>query len=219
MSKRHLRFAVSSTGLLILACPKCTSQSALEVVQSPMGLPHGHVTICASALTLRLGLCSSLGLRAAAERGGWTPLLPPGGPPAVPSLPPAAPAARPTSLSCSARHRALSRGWEPDPGAVCVRVCVQGRERALWVTRASVGALCQGGCGCHPIPPPLATELLSEGPAPRRSCFYLFTVCASSGRFLPSGFCRFPRPAIPALCSGTPAPPASGEGRHRGSRG
>ncbi|KAK2490144.1 hypothetical protein MC885_007395 [Smutsia gigantea] len=70
-----------------------------------------------------------------------------------------------------------------------------------------------GGRGCRPTTPQLATELLSEGPAPRRSCFYLFTVCASSGRLLPSGPCRPPRPAIPALCSGTLAPPASGAGR------
>lgn len=38
-----------------------------------------------------------------------------------------------------------------------------------------------------PLPPnfpPLATELLSEGPAPRQSYFYLFTVRATSSLFL-----------------------------------
>lgn len=51
------------------------------------------------------------------------------------------------------------------------------------------GALCQGGAATPPPTPtlPIATKLLSEGPAPRRSYFYLFTVCAFSSCFPPSG--------------------------------
>lgn len=59
-------------------------------------------------------------------------------------------------------------------------------------------------CSTPTIPaPPLATELLSEGPAPRRSYFYLFTVCSSSSLFfLPARL----QPAVTAFCSRTAAP-------------
>ncbi|XP_036087476.1 LOW QUALITY PROTEIN: uncharacterized protein LOC118611365 [Rousettus aegyptiacus] len=88
---------------------------------------------------------------------------------------------------------------------VCVRVCAV-RVRAAWVTqsgselRVRVAGLL---CSTPTIPaPPLATELLSEGPAPRRSSFYLFTVCSSSSLFLPTRL----RPAATAFCSRTPVP-------------
>lgn len=90
---------------------------------------------------------------------------------------------------------------------LCVRVCVCAvRVRAAWVTqsgselRVRVAGLL---CSTPTIPaPPLATELLSEGPAPRRSSFYLFTVCSSSSLFLPTRL----RPAATAFCSRTPVP-------------
>lgn len=88
---------------------------------------------------------------------------------------------------------------------LCVRVCAV-RVRAASVTqsgselRVRVAGLL---CSTPTIPaPPLATELLSEGPAPRRSSFYLFTVCSSSSLFLPTRL----RPAATAFCSRTPVP-------------
>lgn len=123
----------------------------------------------------------------------------------MPPLPPAAPPARPASLTCSARHRALSWGGSRTLGP-CVRVCVP----TAWVTQVRVRVLCQGGVAAalpRPPPPhfpPLATELLSEGPAPRRSYFYLFTARASSSLSLPS--CPPPTSPVTAFCSGPPRP-------------
>lgn len=61
------------------------------------------------------------------------------------------------------------------------------------MTQVGVGVFHQGSTAAPPLTPtpPVATKLLSEGLAPRRSYFYLFTVCASSSRFLP---------ALPQLC-------------------
>lgn len=70
------------------------------------------------------------------------------------------------------------------------------------------------GAALPPLPPlnfpPLATELLSEGPAPRRSYFYLFTVRATSSLFLPS--CPPPTRPVTAFCSGPSRPRAQGRG-------
>lgn len=99
------------------------------------------------------------------------------------------------------------QGWEPDPGALCA--CVS-------VSADGMGDPGQGpsfASGCRPSPPnfpPLATELLSEGPAPRQSYFYLFTVRATSSLFLPS--CPPPTRPVTAFCSGPSRPRAQGRG-------
>lgn len=101
------------------------------------------------------------------------------------------------------------QGQEPDPGAACACVCVC---VCVSVSADGMGDPGQGPsfvsgwrggrASAPPTPPPLATELLSEGPAPRRSYFYLFTVCASSSLFLPS--CPPPTRPVTAFCSGCP---------------
>lgn len=126
-TERHLRLAGADTGPQIPRPNQSLSPS--QVAPAPRDPPRPVTLLCPPVLHLLTpgsGLCSSLGLRAAAERGGRTPLLPSGGPPALPPLPPAAPPARPPSLTCSARHGAL-RGWGSPAGprvraCVCVRV-------------------------------------------------------------------------------------------------
>lgn len=100
-------------------------------------------------------MCSSLGLWAATERGGWTSLLSAGGPPAVPPLPPAAPPARPASLTCSARHRALSRGGSRTLGPwgrVCVCACVSADGMGDPGQGPSFVSGWRGGCASAPPP-------------------------------------------------------------------
>ena len=103
--------------------------------------------------------------------------------------------------------RCTSRSSEPGKEPTLrprVRACVRQRAPPGGTgDPVGVGALCPTGgaaAALPPHPPPRATKLLSEGPAPRRSCFYLFTVCASSGRSLPSS--PYPlAPPTPALRS------------------
>ncbi|XP_057390647.1 Wilms tumor protein 1-interacting protein isoform X1 [Balaenoptera acutorostrata] len=196
--EQHLLCPRLSHGFCTKMCLLCPSYPPCTGLRDdrPCGV-HGQ-RLPRRVLSLR-------GLRAAAERGGWTPLLPPGGPPALPPLPPAAPPARPTSLTCCARHRALSWGRVARPwGRVCVRArartrvclcaCTRARffaqERVLSCARTCFLRECifarapamsdPGQCRSSvsgwarppaPTPPllPPATELLSEGPAPRRS--------------------------------------------------
>lgn len=77
-------------------------------------------------------------------------------------------------------------------------------------------------CVLPPWPHPTCPQLLSEGPAPRRSCFYLFTVCASSSRVPFSQLCLPPTPPQHwPLLRDRLCPAASGAGSQTGcgSRG
>lgn len=193
--------AGADTGLQIPRPNQSLSPS--QVAPGPRVSPRPVTLLCPPVpplLTPGSGLCSSLGLRAAAEWGGRTPLLPPGGPPAVPPLPPAAPPARPPSLTCSARHGAL-RGWGSPAGAaracVCVRVraCVRARARAGRVTR-SVSELRVPGRGCcapQPTSPP-PPQLPSRG-RPRGGAVSIYSpsVPPLAASFLPAQ----PGPRLP----------------------
>lgn len=98
------------------------------------------------------------------------------------------------------------QGREPDPGALCACVSVSADGMSDPGQGPSFASGCRTSAPPPPNFPPLATELLSEGPAPRRSYFYLFTVRATSSLFLPS--CPPPTRPVTAFCSGPSRPRA-----------
>lgn len=145
----------------------------------------------------------------------------------MPPLPPAAPPTRATSLTCCARHGALSWSSELGRGArlwgrlcaqapvfVCVRrracscVCVFARARARPMAEAGQ---CRGfvpagaAAGSPPPPPPTRHRAAVRGAGPAaKLLIFIHRLCLLKP-LLPPGLCLPPAATpSPAFCFGTP---------------
>lgn len=148
----------------------------------------------------------------------------------MPPLPPAAPPARPTSLTCCARHGALSGAGSPPWRCVCAHVCPCAcvRTRACLSTLARATgdpgqcpSFVSGGAAAdsHPHPYPHLPPSCCPRGRPRGEATYIYSPSvppqAASFRAPPASRPR-PRP-VPGLLFRDPLRPgASGAGSQTG---